>query len=49
MVKEMQSFRAKAGRRGAEKKQAVLAAGRAKVGINEEKEKVRALVGGVVQ
>jgi hypothetical protein len=44
----MQSFRGGVRRREDEKKQTVLAAGREKVGINEEKEKVRELVGGVL-
>jgi hypothetical protein len=49
VVKVTQSFRGKAGWRGEEKKQAVLAAGREKVGINNEgKEKVREVVGGVM-
>ena len=46
--KVMQSFRGKAVWRGEERKQTVLAAGREKVGINEEKEKVREVVGGVM-
>jgi hypothetical protein len=47
-VKVMQNFRAERGGRQAEKMQAVLAAGR-KVGIKEEKERERDVVGGVVQ
>jgi hypothetical protein len=45
----MQSFREKAGLRRREKVRAVLAAGRQKAGILEEKEKGRRVVGGVVQ
>jgi hypothetical protein len=48
-VKVMQSFRAKAGLGEGEKVRAVLAAGRQKTGIKEEKEKVRGVVGGVLQ
>jgi hypothetical protein len=44
----MQSFREKRGVRDAEKMQAVLAA-RRKVGIKEEKERERVVVGGVLQ
>ena len=47
MVKVMQNFRVKRRWREVGKKQAVLAAGR-KVGIKEEKEKVRGVVGGVL-
>jgi hypothetical protein len=47
-AKVMQSFRGGGRWREDEKKQTVLAAGREKVGIKEEKEKVRELAGGVL-
>lgn len=47
-VKVVQSFREKVGWREEEKEQAVRAAGREKVGIKEEKEKVRSVMGGVM-
>ena len=50
VVREMQNFRAEEGwRRVGKGQQTVLAAGREKVGINEEKEKVRGMAGGVLQ